>query len=54
MNHDACEKILAIPEGHKVAAVIPIGRPATPPKEGPSRKSVSEFVFLNNLDKAMF
>ena len=54
INHEACEKILAIPEGHKVYAVIPIGRPATPPKEGPARKSLSEMVFLNNLDKQMF
>jgi nitroreductase len=54
MNHEACEKILAIPEGHKVIAVIPIGRPAVPPKEGPQRKSLSEMVYLNNFDKAMF
>jgi nitroreductase len=54
MNHEACEKILEIPEGHKVIAVIPIGRPAVPPKEGPQRKSLSEIVYLNNFDKAMF
>jgi len=54
MNHEACEKILAVPEGHKVYAVIPIGRPATEPKAGPPRKSLSEMVFLNNLNKPMF
>lgn len=54
MNHEACEKILAIPEGHKVFAVIPIGKPAVPPKEGPSRKPLSEMVYLNSFDKAMF
>lgn len=54
MNHEACEKILAIPEGHKVIAVIPVGRPAASPKEGPSRKTISEFVFLNTYDKSMF
>jgi nitroreductase len=54
MNHEACEKILAVPEGYKVIAVIPIGRPATAPKEGPSRKALSEFVYLNNFDRAMF
>jgi nitroreductase len=54
MNHDVCEKILAVGEGHRVVAVIPIGRPATPPKEGPARKSVSEIVYLNSFDKAMF
>ncbi len=54
MNHEACEKILAVPHGHKVYAVIPIGRPATEPKAGPPRKPLSEIVFLNNLDKSMF
>ena len=54
MNHEACEKILAVPEGRKVVAVIPIGRPAVPSREGPSRKSVSKIVYLNSLDKAMF
>ncbi|MDI6741314.1 MAG: nitroreductase family protein [Smithella sp.] len=53
MNHEACEKILGIPEGRKVIAVLPIGRPATEPKAGPARKSLSETVFLNNLDKPM-
>jgi nitroreductase len=54
MNHEACEKILAVGEGHRVVAVIPIGRPALPPREGPARKSVSEMVYLNSFDKAMF
>ena len=54
MDHEACENILAVGEGHKVVAVIPIGRPAVPPMEGPPRKTVSEIVYLNSLDKAMF
>jgi nitroreductase len=54
MDHEACEKILAVGEGRKVVAVIPIGRPAAPPREGPSRKPVSEIVYLNSLDKAIF
>ena len=54
MDHEACEKILAVPEGRKVVAVIPIGRPAVPPREGPPRKSISEIVYLNTFDKAMF
>ncbi|MEN6421868.1 MAG: nitroreductase family protein [Smithella sp.] len=54
MNHEACEKILAVSKGHKVYAVIPVGRPAVAPKEGPARKSLSEMVYLNSFDKAMF
>ena len=54
MDHEACKKILAVPEGRQVVAVIPIGRPALPPREGPTRKTISEIVYLNTLDKAMF
>lgn len=54
MDHKGCEKILAVPEGHKVVAVIPIGRPAAPPREGPLRKPISEIVYLNSFNKAMF
>ena len=54
MDHEACKKVLAVPDGHRVVAVIPIGRPAVPPREGPSRKSISEIVYLNSHDKAMF
>jgi len=45
MNHEACEKILAVPPGHRVIAVIPVGKPAALPKEGPPRKPVSDMVF---------
>lgn len=54
MDHEVCKKLLTVPEDRKVVAVIPIGRPATPPKDGPARKSLSETVFLNSSDKAMF
>ena len=54
MDHEACKKFLAVPEDRKVVAVIPIGRPAVPPREGPSRKSISEIVYLNTFDKTMF
>ncbi|MCX5850062.1 MAG: nitroreductase family protein [Deltaproteobacteria bacterium] len=54
MDHEACKKILAVSEDRKVVAVIPIGKPASPPREGPPRKSISEMVYLNSFDKAMF
>jgi nitroreductase len=54
MDHEACKKILAVPEGRKVVAVIPIGRSAVSPREGPPRKSISEIVHLNTFDKTMF
>lgn len=54
MNHDACAKAIALPEGYEVAAVIPIGRPAVAPKEGPARRAVSEIVHVNAFGKKMF
>jgi nitroreductase len=54
MNHEACKKILAVPDGHEVVAVIPIGRPVLPLREGPPRKSVSEIVYLDQFAKAIF
>jgi len=47
-------KILDVGEGYKVVAVIPIGRPGLPPKEGPVRKDISEFVHLDSFNKPMF
>jgi nitroreductase len=54
MNHEACKKVLSVPDGHEVVAVIPIGKPAVPPREGPPRKSVSEMVYINTFGKTMF
>jgi nitroreductase len=54
MNQSACKKIVAVPDGYEVVAVIPIGRPAVAPKEGPPRKEVDKFVYRDQFGKAMF
>lgn len=54
MDHEACKKVIVLPEGYEVAAVIPIGRPAVEPKEGPARKTVSDMVHLDAFGKKMF
>lgn len=54
MNHEACKKILEVPEGHEVVAVIPIGKPVFPLKDGPPRKTVSEMVYTNKYGNIMF
>lgn len=54
MDHETCKKILDVGDGYKVVAVIPIGRPAVPPKEGPARKAISEMVYLDKFGKSMF
>ena len=54
MDLDACKKVIGLPDNYEVAAVIPIGRPAVEPKEGPARRPVSEFVHLNGLGNKIF
>ncbi|MHB8136893.1 MAG: nitroreductase family protein [Smithellaceae bacterium] len=54
MDHDACRKVIGLPESYEVAAVIPIGRPAVEPKEGPARRPVSDMVHLNGFGRKMF
>jgi nitroreductase len=51
MDHDACKKIIGLPEGYEVVAVIPVGRPATEAKQGPPRKELKAFVHLNAFGK---
>jgi nitroreductase len=52
LDHDACREIVGLPEGYEVVAVLPVGRPATDPKQGPSRKELKEFVHLNRFGNA--
>jgi len=54
MDHDACRQLIGLPDDYEVAAVIPIGRPAVEPKEGPSRKTISAMVHLDVFSKKMF
>ena len=54
MDHDACKKVISLPQGYEVAAVIPIGRPAVEPKDGPPRRPVSEMVHLDMFGRKMF
>jgi nitroreductase len=52
LNHDACKKILCLPEGYEVVAVLPIGKPAVEGRPGPPRKELKDFVHLNAFGKA--
>jgi len=54
MDHDACKKMIGLPDGYEVVAVIPIGRPAVEPKGDPARKAVSDMVHLDVFGKKMF
>lgn len=44
LDHEACRKIIALPEGHEVVAVIPLGKPATGAKKEPTRKELKDIV----------
>jgi nitroreductase len=52
MDHDVCKKILAVPDGYEVIAVLPIGQPLAPAKSGPPRKEPSTFLYLDTFGKA--
>lgn len=54
MDHDACKKLIALPDVYEAVAVIPIGRPAVEPKGGPPRKTVSDMVHLDTFGNTMF
>ena len=45
-DHDKAKKILAVPEGYELVALIPIGYPAHIPS-APKRKEIGEFLHDN-------
>lgn len=47
---DAAEKVLAVPEGVSLVALMPVGYPEKVPSSAPSRKPLCEFVFLNKYE----
>jgi nitroreductase len=49
LDHDACRKLLSVPEGYEVVAVLPIGKPAAPPRIIPPRKEQKDFVHVNTF-----
>lgn len=51
MDHDACKRIIGLPDGHEVVAVIPVGRPAAK-REGPPRKELKDFVYRETFGTA--
>jgi nitroreductase len=52
LDHDACKKILDVPPGYEVVAVLPIGQPLAPAKAAPPRKDPSSFLYLDKFGKA--
>ena len=47
-DHDRAKKIIQVPDGYELVALLPLGYPAkTPP--APPRKQIAEFVHLNTF-----
>lgn len=53
-DHDACNELVALPEGYESVAIIPIGRPAVEAKNGPARKAVADMVYLDAFGRKLF
>ena len=50
MDHEACKKILSVPDSHEVVAAIPLGKSAVEGKQPPPRKEIKDFVFLDTFN----
>lgn len=50
MDHDACKKLINLPEGHEVVAVMPIGKPETL-RNSPGRREISAITHLDAFGK---
>lgn len=49
MDHDACKKVLSIPEDYEAVVSIPIGKPEDDPRPAPGRKELKEFVRIDTF-----
>ena len=47
IDHDACKRIVGLPEGYEVVAVLPVGRPAKDSTLVRPRKELKDFVHLD-------
>ncbi len=52
-DEEKLKSLLGIPQNIRVVGLFPVGYPATEKKEGPSRKSLSEFVFTEKWGSAI-
>jgi nitroreductase len=51
LDHQALKKVLSVPEGYEAVTVIPVGKPAVPDKQGPPRKAIADFTYLDRYGK---
>ena len=49
MDHDACKKLLSVPDDYEVVIVLPLGKPEAGEKQPTPRKKLESFVHLNKF-----
>ncbi|MCL1981273.1 MAG: nitroreductase family protein [Proteobacteria bacterium] len=54
LDHEACRRLITLPDGYEAVAVLPIGRPAVEQKAGPPRKQVADMVYRDAFGTKMF
>ena len=53
LDHDACKKILEVPDDFEVVVVVPLGKPVLEVKDGTPRKELNSFVYLDKYGTPM-
>ncbi|MDY6930881.1 MAG: nitroreductase family protein [Halobacteriota archaeon] len=52
IDHNACARVLDVPDTHEVVVVIPLGKSGVEEKEGPPRKEIESFVYKDRFGEA--
>ena len=52
IDHDACAKVLGVPDTHEVVVIVPLGRSDVEPRDGPPRKEQESFVYQDRFGEA--
>ena len=53
MDHDACRRVLGLSDEYEVVVVVPFGKPYVEGKEGPPRKELKEFLYLDRFGEPL-
>jgi len=48
-DHAALGRLIGLPEGYQAVVVMPVGRPASPGKQGPAKKDPAQCCHLNRF-----
>lgn len=54
LDHDECNKVLSVPDEYEVVVVLPLGEPLVKDKEGPPRKELKDFVYIDKFGERFY